>query len=111
MADNGKEKWVNTLLKNGEVEQFEFVQRHLGIRTNADVVRHLVRREAQRIARQAGEPRVEDLVAAYQAGLVTADEVLEYLVAGPSQFPEDWRRGEVKREVHDEESRIEAMIG
>jgi hypothetical protein len=46
-----KRKWVNTLLQDGEVDEFERVQEHLGIRTNADVVRHLVRKEAQRIDR------------------------------------------------------------
>lgn len=60
-----KEKWLNTLLRGDEVDEFETVQRHLRIRTNADVVRYLIGQEARRIA--GGDGQEHDEPAALEA--------------------------------------------
>jgi ribosomal protein S3AE len=52
MLENGQQKWLNTLLTGDEVEEFLAVQAYHGIRTNADVVRFLIRQEARRINAQ-----------------------------------------------------------
>jgi len=35
--------WLNTRLTNGQIDEFKTVKTHLGIDTNADVVRFLIR--------------------------------------------------------------------
>jgi hypothetical protein len=50
MSDK-KGKFVNTFLEGDLLKDFELVKVKLGIRTNSDVMRFLVRREAQRLRR------------------------------------------------------------
>jgi len=53
MSDK-KVMWVNTPLRDPRTqEEFRTIKAYLGIATNADVVRHLVREKAREIDREA----------------------------------------------------------
>ena len=48
--------WVNAPLRDAEVQaEFREIKSYLGIRTNADVIRHLVREKAREIRLVCGE--------------------------------------------------------
>lgn len=44
--------WVNTQLKGEMIAEFEMVKKHLGIGSNVDVVRFLLREKARQITGQ-----------------------------------------------------------
>jgi hypothetical protein len=50
-------KYVNTPLRDGQIDEFAQVKRYLGIAADADVVRYLVRKAARQI--QGAQPQTE----------------------------------------------------
>lgn len=49
--------YVTTPLRGDQVREFQEVQRYLEIGNKADVIRHLVHKEARRIQENAAQPQ------------------------------------------------------
>jgi hypothetical protein len=75
-ADNGK--FVNTQLDGTHLADFERIEGYYGINTNSDVVHFLIRQEARRLTTAAtlADPAIGDVVAAYLARHITAEEAV-----------------------------------
>ena len=56
--------YVNTPLRGEHIREFKAVKEFLGIANNADVIRHLVHKEARAISREAH--RIQDAAAPLQ---------------------------------------------
>ncbi len=67
-------KFVNTQLTGEQLADFERVKAHHGIATNSDVIRFLIRKEARLVTEAL--PSIYDILIAYHAGQVTADEAI-----------------------------------
>lgn len=48
--DQDEKQYLNTVLSPENVREFQQVKAYLGIATNSDVIRYLIRQEARRIA-------------------------------------------------------------
>jgi hypothetical protein len=51
--DTGGQLWVNTLFRGRQVAEFLAVKRYLGIQSNAEIVRHLIHKQARMLQRRA----------------------------------------------------------
>ncbi len=58
MAEEEKILWINTPLRGDVyIAEFQVIKEYLGIATNADVVRYLIREQARRIGAAEEEER------------------------------------------------------
>jgi hypothetical protein len=73
MPDNGK-ALIQSILTGEQLADFERVKAHHGIARNSDVIRFLIRKEARRVTEAL--PSIYDILIAYHAGQVTADEAI-----------------------------------
>lgn len=87
MSENQKPFHVNTPLRGRQIAEFEQVKRHLGIDSNAGVVRYLIRQEARRISGDQSIGRLDQLLDAYLLGRVTAEEAMSAIVSRERSRP------------------------
>jgi hypothetical protein len=87
MSDSQKPFHVNTPLRGQQIAEFEQVKRHLGIDSNAGVVRFLIRQEARRISGSQSIGRLDQILDAYLLGRVTAEEAMSAIVSRERSRP------------------------
>jgi hypothetical protein len=54
--DQDEKQYLNTVLSPENVREFQQVKAYLGIATNSDVIRYLIRQEFRRIAQADPQP-------------------------------------------------------
>ena len=68
MGDDRREMWVNTLFRGADMDEFLEVKEYLGIQTNTDVVRHLVRQAGHQMRKRKGTGPLSEGVLQDQSG-------------------------------------------